>query len=594
MFPKTIKSKLSVCTREPDNLKPDNSEPSGDNDTAEEKTSEKKQSQELEDVEKKTDEPGVEEDSDDDMSDEEELTLHGSDSGQDDNGQDDNGQDDNGQDDNGQDDNGQDDNGQDDNGQDDNGQDDNGQDDNDYVSSFIEKGSPLARIIPGKEGKSGKDVLGYPIKPAKPSICVLNAGSGVIKKGDVFLAQISGRPVLKNGTTLVVEAVPVKGEIKSIIDSINNDTKDTYESAIVELTGAITSAAILRCHSLRLNGSLMGKVICTGEINVNGDIGSEKKPEDKDIPYQTDIICQGSIKVSKSIINSKIQTGGELLAFNSTVVGSEVIAYNGMVIRGSLAGKNAPSIFRFGLKPGDKILTLDHTIEKKNMELSLLKKEDDIAKLTEKYRKDLNEEENYLFEQAILKNLIEMIEAPELYQYEGLENKVKYLYGLPDFSSVKAYYLKIPETKAALEFLDQILTSIAKMSLENVLKYLTKKIDPEPDDENTVSNTHRIESNFKAGLAGFEQEIADKSEEIKKLENEIKGLEALRVKLESIHVNFPVQSGAVIKIKNKCEKGTIIKGKIARFVVEKTMYNVKFKEVMSPITKVVSIIIETC
>jgi len=454
---------------------------------------------------------------------------------------------------------------------------------------LIKKGSILAKIIPGKEGKPGKDVLGYPIQPDKPSICVLNAGSWVIKKGHVFFAQIEGHPILKNGITLMVEPVVKKDEIKTIIGKISNDTKDTYESAIVELSGGITQEAVLRCHSLFLQGHLMGRVICTGEINVNGDVGTDEESKDEDT-YQAEIICQGSVKVSKSIINSKIQTH-ELLAFNSTVAGSEVIAFKGMTIGDSLKGKNTPSILRFGIKPGDEIIAVDHTIETKNAELFILKKEKDIRELTEKYRKDLKEDENHQLEQEILKNLIQIIDAPELYQYEGLEGKINYLYNLPEFSSVKTYYLKLPETDTALTFLNQIMRSTEKMSLENVLKEVQKKIDPEPEDENVRSNRYRIETIFKAGIADFKQEILNKSEEIKKMENEIKGLQLLREKLGSIHVNS--LSRSAIKIKNKCEKGTIIKGKIAQLIVEETLYNVTFKEVIDRITNTASISIET-
>ena len=130
-------------------------------------------------------------------------------------------------------------------------------------------------------------------------------------------------------------------------------------------------------------------------------------------------------------------------------------------------------------------------------------------------------------------------------------------FSLPEFSSIKACYLKLPE------------------------------------DENAVSNTYRIEADFKARLAAFKQEIADKSKEIEKTGNEIKGLQTLRAKLGSIHVNSLSRSMSAIKIKNQCEKGTIIKGKIARLVVEKTLYNITFKEVMSPKTNTVSITTET-
>lgn len=459
---------------------------------------------------------------------------------------------------------------------------------------LVKKGNLMAQIVPGKKGKPGKDVLGYPIQPDKPVISVLNAGSGVIKKGSSYFAMTGGFPVLKNGTTLMVEPVVKKIKVKTVTGTIENDTEDLYESTTVELSGTVTAAATLRCHSLVLHGDLKGCVICAGDIDVKGGIGTDEKPKDKEeAVFQADITCQGSIKVSKSIINSKIQTEGELLALNSTIIGSEVIAFKGVTIRDSLKGENTPSILRFGIKPGDKILALDNTLDTKNAELSILKKQEEITELTLQYKRDLEEEENHLMEQAILKNLIEIIEGPELFQHETLEDKIKYLKGLPDFSSIKIDYLKLPETDAALSFLRQIITSTQEDSLENALKYIKPKIDPEQEVENVGSNISYIESEFKSSLAELEQEVADSSEEIGKIENEISALKALRVKLLSIHVNSLTQSRAAVKIKNKCEMGTIIKGKIARLVLEKTLYNVKFKEIVNPKTKTVSIAIET-
>ena len=53
------------------------------------------------------------------------------------------------------------------------------------------------------------------------------------------------------------------------------------------------------------------------------------------------------------------------------------------------------------------------------------------------------------------------------------------------------------------------------------------------------------------------------------------------------------RSISAINIKNRCEKGTIIKGKIARHIVEKTVYNVIFKEIIDPATNTVLIFLET-
>jgi uncharacterized protein (DUF342 family) len=456
---------------------------------------------------------------------------------------------------------------------------------------FIEKGQMLAQIISGKKGKPGKKVSGHPIHPEKPSISTLNAGRGVIKKGYAFYAQIDGQPLIEKGTTLIVEPVVEESKIKTISGSIRNDTKNIYNSAIVEINGSITHEAVFRCHSLLLHGHLLGSVSSTGDIKVRGNIGTDKIIEGEETRPWTVVNSHGSIRAYKSIINSEIKTGGELSAFNSSVIGSKVTAYEGMSIKDSLKGKNSPCILQFGLKPDDKILDIDYTIESKNTELLLLKKNAEIVELTETYEKDLKEEEDHQIEQIIINNLIEIIGAPEFFQYEELADKVKYLRNLPMFSSIKAHYLKFPETESALAILNQIIASTESMSHENVVKYLHKIIDPEPEEENAASNTYGIETNFKARLAALQQEIKGNSKKIEKIENEITGLYALRARLVLKETDSMPQS--TVMIKNKCEEGTIIKGRIAQLIIEKNLYNVKFKEVMEPGTNTAVITIET-
>ena len=97
---------------------------------------------------------------------------------------------------------------------------------------------------------------------------------------------------------------------------------------------------------------------------------------------------------------------------------------------------------------------------------------------------------------------------------------------------------------------------------------------------------------MKARIAAFEQEISDNAKEIEKIENETKGLQSLKEKLRLRHISFLSQSTSAIKIQNTCEKGTIIKGIIAQLLVEKTIYNVKFKEILDPKTNAASILVD--
>jgi uncharacterized protein (DUF342 family) len=475
----------------------------------------------------------------------------------------------------------------------------------------VKRGAILARIVAGAPGRPGKDVLGHVIQPGQPKACTLNAGAGVIRKDSVFVAIQSGHPFLKNGTTLVVDSISNQIQEKTINGSLSSDTSDTYAQSAVQMNGDIALGATLTCQTLFIQGNIMGVVTCNGDMTINGQVGTDELAADNQEKYQTQINCQGSVKASKTITNARIQAGGTVQAFNSSIIGAELIVYKNLAIKDALNGENGPCVLRFGLRPGGKVLALDHTIEKKRAYLSELKKEAQIQELTDQYEKDLQEEENHQQEQAVFKCLIEIVEGPELYQHETLGDKIKYLYNLPDFSSIKTYYLAFPKTNLAFEVVSQMVAATEKMSMEDIVKFIKKKLDPEPeatekseseeknetqeesDDSTAVSNTMRIEIEFNARLAAIKQEVSEQKEEIEKLEKEIDGLKLLRKKFEPELIRTMSNSPSTIKIKNKCEQGTIIKGKVAQRILEKTLYHVTFKEVVDPKDQSVAIVIDT-
>lgn len=452
---------------------------------------------------------------------------------------------------------------------------------------LFEKDSLLARIIPEDRGKPGKDVFGNPIRLKKQDQCALNAGTGVIQKGLEFFALIRGCPVVRNGLSLVMEPEAGKARVYTINTDIVNDTLGTYESASVELYGTILPAAVLRCHSLRLHGSLQGSVISTHDVEVRGDAGMMKKPKDSDAIRQTRIICHGPVKISRSITNSDIQTADALLAFNSLVAGSRIIAFKGMAVKDVLKTEYGPSVLWLGVRPGEKIIAVDQTLEAKRMQLAVLKKEDEIKSLTSVYHKEIKEAKIHLAEQAVLKSLKEIINAPELYQYEGLEGKIRYLKQLPSFSSVKACYLKLPETGDDAAFADQILTTVKRMPIEKALDHIKAGIDKE--DETPMSKIEAIEARFKADLTALEQEAAARPDEIEQLETEAQRLQSLKEKLGIPQVSAPPLPAPSIRIRNRIEKGTIIKGRVAKLVLEEDLYDVEFKEIIDPVTRLAAI-----
>lgn len=452
-------------------------------------------------------------------------------------------------------------------------------------STFIAKGGLMAEIIPGREGRPGKSVLGYPVLPGRIEVCRVTAGSGVEKRGTAFFATIDGRPVLKNSSILMVEPVSAGGGNLTLMENIDDDTKDTYKDQHLELNGNISSKGVIRCRDLIVNGSVSGSIICSGDLDVRGSVSTiESKSEEADEVEnvsRASILCSGAVKISKSVVNASMQAGDEIKAYNSEVIGSDLLSFAGIGIKDVSSGENGPSTLQFGLKPGDKSLPLDQAVESKSVQLSVLRKEPEIDELTKEYEKELEEARGHETEQAIFKNLVEIIEGPELFQYESLQEKIDYLFGLPEFSSIRAYYLKLPDNEMGLQILEKILQSTENLSVDEALEYFKGKIEPEPESEEEDSPIVKIEKNYKARLAAVDKEVANEASEIAILENDIKGLQALKARLETIHLKTLARSASFIKIKNKCEKGTIIKGKIAKLVLDRTLYKISFQEVIN-------------
>ncbi len=441
-------------------------------------------------------------------------------------------------------------------------------------SVFVHRGDLLAQITQSKKGKPGKDVQGFSIRPGRPAICKIIAGKGVIKKGFDFFALIDGLLSLKNGIKLVIEPQKKKKDTIVINDPIRIDTESKYETANVILKENILSGGILRCHSLQLDGHMMGRVICSGNIVAAVDIATSEKLRDEDAAHQIEISCNGSIKASKNIINVKLQTKGDLNGYNSTIAGSEVVANMGMTIKNCISHEKKPSILQFGLKPGDKLLVCNDTLQKKREELADLKKEKEVAELNKEFEEELKAKKIHQDEQHEFKSLIKMIEAPELYKHKGLKNKINYLENLPNHSSVKAYYLKLPETKIVIEFLNKVMKQKESISSCDLLTDLNQKIDPEPVANSSGSEIDQITHQYEAKFSELDHEIADNSKEILNTEIDLKNILALKAKLTA----SLSPSKSVIRIREKCEKGTIIKGKITSLIIKEDMYRVMFSE----------------
>jgi hypothetical protein len=94
-----------------------------------------------------------------------------------------------------------------------------------------------------------------------------------------------------------------------------------------------------------------------------------------------------------------------------------------------------------------------------------------------------------------------------------------------------------------------------------------------------VNATQRLEADYHANLSIIEQRVASSGKEIKTLEEEIAELSIERDFFLMDQEKGFLPFSPEIKVKNKIEQGTIVKGERSSMVIERTMYGVKLQEV---------------
>lgn len=146
----------------------------------------------------------------------------------------------------------------------------------------VEEGTLIARRYPGAQGTVGRGVDGNPVPPENKKNLVLKGGKGVTidAKNEEVRAAISGQPVLKvTGNIYNFDVIPV------LLHKGNVD---------------------LASGNIFFNGSV--KVI--GDVNEEMAVSATGDVEIRGSAFNADITAQGKVIVQKSIINTRIRSGG--------------------------------------------------------------------------------------------------------------------------------------------------------------------------------------------------------------------------------------------------------------------------------------------
>ena len=150
---------------------------------------------------------------------------------------------------------------------------------NRFLLATVKAGEEIAKIIPAKEGKDGKDVLGNQVKSKSQPKVKIKIGDGCKYENDKVIALREGKPSFKLNTFKVNEVYKVN-EVNLATGNINFLSDVEVENAVEEgmevvsgnnvfIGGNVESAKIKATNDIVIEGNILNSTIIAGENIVN-------------------------------------------------------------------------------------------------------------------------------------------------------------------------------------------------------------------------------------------------------------------------------------------------------------------------------------
>jgi uncharacterized protein (DUF342 family) len=194
----------------------------------------------------------------------------------------------------------------------------------------VTAGTPLAEIIPGKEGETGVDVFGKTVLPPRVSMIKLSCGKGVEKSADglKFQATVDGQPhVSGSGALSVLPTLTIDG-------NVGVETGHVIFDGHIQVKGSIESGYRVQGESLEAREILHAEVRMAGDVIVQSGIyGSQINTGGRLKAHhinQSQIVATGDVVVKKEVVESKIETNSRFAVDGGTILSSEIAARKGV------------------------------------------------------------------------------------------------------------------------------------------------------------------------------------------------------------------------------------------------------------------------
>jgi uncharacterized protein (DUF342 family) len=200
----------------------------------------------------------------------------------------------------------------------------------------VEKDAVIGSITPMEAARSGTDVCGESIPPARQPVAIELAETVRRDQDDPsrIIAKVAGRVVYDHRRLSIQEVLDIRGDVNfdtgnvdsSIDVNIKGTVRDRFKvksAKCISVGGAVEAAHIEAGADVAVMGGIVGRN--EGKVTASGVIGAKFCDE----AY---LRAGGDIQVTKQLMNCRAHSEGRILSPRGAVIGGCVYARHGMEV----------------------------------------------------------------------------------------------------------------------------------------------------------------------------------------------------------------------------------------------------------------------
>jgi hypothetical protein len=198
----------------------------------------------------------------------------------------------------------------------------------------VNAGDAIAEVVPAVIGRDGVDVFGRPIKRrrlAQP----ISPEEGATREGDQMKATRAGRCRIDGNRIRVEPRLDIPCDVNFATGNIRFDGDVNIRGSVLDLFlvgstadihigGAVEAAHVHAGADITVGGGIAGKD--KGQVTAGGSIKCRYVSNGH-------VAAGGNLKIAGEIANSRVITGGRVIAESGTILASHVTANGGVSCR---------------------------------------------------------------------------------------------------------------------------------------------------------------------------------------------------------------------------------------------------------------------